>query len=165
MTKEEFLKLYIEHSEASEIQENVIVGSEEGELVQVLLKSDDKLFQANCDKSFKDGTDNPNNYSITNNPVEVVKNIMMLPVYTSKKSESKYSNYVALVNNGETVVGVFPSEELAGKWIFDNVLKAKFKITEKDLEADADEGDDVTPENAWEFYDDCGASVREIEIV
>lgn len=163
MTKEEFLTLYIEHSEASEIQENVIVGSEEGELVQVLLKSDGKLFQANCDKSFKDGTDNPNNYSVTSNPVEVVKNLMVLPVYNSKQSNR--SNYVALVNDGETVVGVFPSEELAGKWIFDNVLKAKFKITEKDLEADADEGDDVTPENAWEFYDDCGASVREIEVV
>lgn len=163
MTKEEFLTLYIEHSEASEIQENVIVGSEEGELVQVVLKSDGKLFQANCDKSFKDGTDNPNNYSITDNPVEVVKNIIVISGYTSKKSN--HSNYVALVNDGETVVGVFPSEELAGKWIFDNVLKAKFKITEKDLEADADEGDDVTPENAWEFYDDCGASVREIKVV
>lgn len=163
MTKEEFLTLYIEHSEASEIQENVIVGSEEGELVQVVLKSDGKLFQANCDKSFKDGTDNPNNYSITDNPEEVVKNLIVLSGYTSKKSN--HSNYVALINDGETVVGVFPSEELAGKWIFDNVLKAKFKITEKDLEADADEGDDVTPENAWEFYDDCGASVREIEVV
>lgn len=163
MTKEEFLTLYIEHSEASEIQENVIVGSEEGELVQVVLKSDGKLFQANCDKSFKDGTDNPNNYSITDNPVEVVKNLIVISGYTSKKSN--HSNYVALVNDGETVVGVFPSEELAGKWIFDNVLKAKFKITEKDLEADADEGDDVTPENAWEFYDDCGASVREIKVV
>lgn len=163
MTKEEFLTLYIEHSEASEIQENVIVGSEKGELVQVVLKSDGKLFQANCDKSFKDGTDNPNNYSITDNPVEVVKNLIVLSGYTSKKSN--HSNYVALVNDGETVVGVFSSEELAGKWIFDNVLKAKFKITEKDLEADADEGDDVTPENAWEFYDDCGASVREIEVV
>lgn len=163
MTKEEFLTLYIEHSEASEILENVIVSSEEGELVQVLLKSDGKLFQANCDKSFKDGTDNPNNYSVTSNPVEVVKNLMVLPVYNSK--QSNHSNYVALVNDGETVVGVFPSEESAGKWIFDNVLKTKFKITEKDLEADADEGDDVTPENAWEFYDDCGASVREIEVV
>lgn len=163
MTKEEFLTLYIEHSEASEILENVIVSSEEGELVQVLLKSDGKLFQANCDKSFKDGTDNPNNYSVTSNPVEVVKNLMVLPVYNSK--QSNHSNYVALVNDGETVVGVFPSEESAGKWIFDNVLKAKFKITEKDLEADADEGDNVTPENAWEFYDDCGASVREIEVV
>lgn len=163
MTKEEFLTLYIEHSEASEIQENVIVSSEKGELAQVLLKSDGKLFQANCDKSFKDGTDNPNNYSVTSNPVEVVKNLLVLPVYNSK--QSNHSNYVALVNDGETVVGVFPSEESAGKWIFDNVLKAKFKITEKDLEADADEGDDVTPENAWEFYDDCGASVREIEVV
>lgn len=163
MTKEEFLELYIKHSEDSEILENVIVSSEKGELAQVLLKSDGKLFQANCDKSFKDGTDNPNNYSVTSNPVEVVKNLLVLPVYNSK--HSNHSNYVALVNDGETVVGVFPSEESAGKWLFDNVLKAKFNITEKDLEADADEGDDVTPENAWEFYDDCGASVREIEVV
>lgn len=163
MTKEEFLKLYIEHSEASEIQENVIVSSEKGELAQVLLKSDGKLFQANCDKSFKDGTDNPNNYSVTSNPVEVVKNLLVLPVYNSK--QSNHSNYVALVNDGETVVGVFLSEESAGKWLFDNVLKAKFNITEKDLEVDADEGDEVTPENAWEFYDDCGVSVREIKVV
>lgn len=160
MTKEEFLTLYIEHSEASEIQENVIVGSEKGELVQVLLKSDGKLFQANCDKSFKDGTDNPNNYSITSNPVEVVKNILMLPVYISKKSESNYSNYVALVNNGETVVGVFPSEETAGKWIFDNVIKEMFEVTEEELKT---RKDGVTPENAWNFYD-CDASVREIEV-
>lgn len=159
MTKDEFLTLYIEHSEASEIQENVIVGSEKGELVQVLLKSDGKLFQANCDKSFKDGTDNPNNYSVTNKPVEVVKNLMVLPVYTSEKSN--HSNYVALINNGETVVGVFPSEELAGKWVFDNVIKEMFEVTEEELKT---RKDGVTPENAWNFYD-CDASVREIEVV
>lgn len=79
--------------------------------------------------------------------------------------ELSHGNYVALINDGETVVGVFPSEKSAGKWIFDNVLKAKFKITEKDLEADADEEDEVTPENAWEFYLDCGVSVREIKVV
>lgn len=159
MTKEEFLTLYIEHSEASEIQENAIAGSEEGELVQVLLKSDGKLFQANCDKSFKDGTDNPNNYSITNNPVEVVKNLMVLPVYTSEKSN--HSNYVALINNGETVVGVFPSEESAGKWVFDNVIKEMFEVTEEELKT---RKDGVTSENAWKFYD-CDASVRKIEVV
>lgn len=159
MTKEEFLTLYIEHSEDSEIQENVIVSSENGELVQVLLKSDGKLFQANCDKSFKDGTDNPNNYSVTSNPVEVVKNLMVLPVYNSKQSNR--SNYVALINNGETVVGVFPSEESAGKWVFDNVIKEMFEVTEEELKT---RKDGVTPENAWNFYD-CDASVREIEVV
>lgn len=163
MTKEEFLKLYIEHNEASVVQEVPLEGSSEGEAVQVVLKSDGKLFEANCYKSFKDGTDNPNNYSLSKEPIEVYKSFVALPLYTPTKSNHSY--YVALVNDGETVAGVFPNEESAGKWIFDNVLKAKFKITEKDLEADADEGDDVTPENAWEFYDDCGASVREIKVV
>lgn len=163
MTKEEFLQLYIEHSEANVEQEVWLEGSSEGEAVQVVLESGGKLFQADCYKSFEDGTDNPNNYSITKEPVEVYKSFIALPLYTPTKSNHSY--YVAMVNDGETVVGVFLSEESAGKWLFDNVLKAKFKITEKDLEADADEGDDVTPENAWEFYDDCGVSVREIKVV
>lgn len=159
MTKEEFLKLYTEHSEASVVQEVPLEGSSEGEAVQVVLKSDGKLFQADCYKSFKDGTDNPNSYSLSKEPVEVYKSFIALPLYTSTKSNHSY--YVAMTNNGETVIGVFLSEESAGKWVFDNVIKEMFEVTEEELKT---RKDGVTPENAWNFYD-CDASVREIEVV
>ena len=159
MTKEEFLKLYIEHNEASVVQEVPLEGWVEGEVTQVVLKSDGKLFEANCYKSFKDGTDNPNNYSLRKEPVEVYKSFIALPLYTPTKSNHSY--YVALTNNGETVVGVFLNEESAGKWVFDNVIKEMFEVTEEELKT---RKDGVTPENAWNFYD-CDASVREIEVV
>ena len=159
MTKDEFLTLYIEHNEASVVQEVPLEGSSEGEAVQVVLKSDGKLFEANCYKSFKDGTDNLNNYSLSKEPIEVYKSFVALPLYTPTKSNHSY--YVALTNNGETVVGVFLNEESAGKWVFDNVIKEMFEVTEEELKT---RKDGVTPENAWNFYD-CDASVREIEVV